>query len=364
MRRTIVIIICLLSSLATSISIAQAQPTPLVLVCVIPDNPDNGTSYVIVFRKSNLFGLILPISAKVTVFSDQNVIVSSHLVTTDAPTGGYRVGSEVALLKTNVENRSNSADCNDDVKQLSKALGISVNQNTFPVPLSPQYGLIFQVGSEVKSSDEYLGVYGIQLRSSVGALTNFQVVQISPSDPFIEISVSKVTAEEPASFMIVGNKSFDVRKSGLVEPDTFGTAVVAEDLEYLIGQLPGKMPLLFETIKNAGMTIYPSHILGHPDPLMFYGGYLQVRADTSQAKRKDDFVPDAKVVPILPGMVATLYLPDRPGVPFNQLTNEDPRPVIRVDDHGQLFVKSEDDKEVIVEAWRVKVISPPAQPAQ
>ena len=361
MRSKLLVVICLLMRLNISIPLVHAQESPsVVMLCVIPNNPEDGASYVVVFRSSTLFGFLVPISANVTVFGNQKLSAALQRVTTDAPTGGYHLGLEVARLRSDA-NLLNSTDCAEDIDQLSKALNISVNQNTLQIPVSAQYGLTVQLGGDDKLATPFLGVFGFQIQTATDShVTNFQVAQISASDPKLELSLSKVTADSPATFTVIGNKKFGISKSGSANPDSFGSTADAEPFSYLKDQFGDKLPGLFDMMQAAGLPIYPDRILGYFNPQPFAGGYLSLVLDTAQAHRVPEFVPDSKVSIVTKGIEARMFLPSRPGEVFNKLTGDYTLSVVRVDDQGQLIVRTQDGQEAVIEAWRVQA-SEPAQ---
>ena len=358
MRLKIIISLCLLISLVSIAPSVQAQnDQKLVLLCVVPNDPENGTPYVIGFRNTPLFGVVIPIEANVTVFSNQSVNAALLRVTTDAPTGGYHLGIEVARL-TSAENLLNNTDCAEDISQLSKTLNISVNQNTFHIPVSAQYGLTVQVGGSDKLASPYLGVFAFRFQSSVdNHLINFHVAHINPnpSEATIELTVSRVTPDTPASFIVIGNKFFDVLRSGLANPDNFSSPAVAEKFDYLTVQFSDKMPAMFDMMQTLGIPIYPSNILGLITPQIFDGGYLQLRPEGKPAQRVPEFAADSTVSPLTENIEARLFLPNRPGEPVGKLVGTNSLTVVRVDDNGQLIVRTQDGQEAIIEAWRVKV---------
>jgi hypothetical protein len=359
MRTNKIIIIYLLLCQMLSFSRAYTQDArPIVLACVMPTDPDAGSPYVLAFRNSTLFGLIIPIAANITLFSNRPLTTALRQITTDAPTGGYRLGFEVARLRS-APKLLNSGDCNEDINQLSEALKISVDQNTLPIPVSAQYGLTMQLDGDDKVSNSYLGVFGFQIQATNDArVTNFQVGQISSSAPNIEISLSNVTQATPASFMVIGNKGFGIRKSGAANPDSFSSEVKAEDFTYLEDQIQDQMPALFALMQASNLSIFPNHILGYTTPQPFTGGYLSLELNTTQAQRQPEFTPDSKVVILTDGIEAKLFLPSRPGDAFGKLVGGNSLVVVRVDEQGQLIVRSQDGQEAIIEAWRVKVSDP------
>ncbi|MBX3085899.1 MAG: hypothetical protein KF716_29960 [Anaerolineae bacterium] len=356
MRLKIVVVLCLMMHFAASMPRVQAQDAPkVVLLCVMPNNPEDGAPYVIGFRDTTLFGVVIPIDATITVFSNQPVNAALLRVTTDAPTGGYRLGMEVARL-TSAENLLNSADCAVDISQLSKVLNISVTQNTLHIPVSSAYGLTVQVGGSDKLASPYQGVFAFRFQSSAdNHLINFHVAQINQANANLEITVSAITADTPASFVVIGNKFFDVQKSGLANVDRFSSPAVAEDFEYLKEQFSDKMPAMFDMMQTVGIPIYPSYVLGYITQQTFDGGYLRLRPEGKPAQRIPDFTADARVAPLTENIEARLFLPNRPGEPVGKLVGTNSVTVVRVDDNGQLIVRAQDGQEEIIEAWRVKV---------
>src|SRR5262245_15258205 len=77
----LIFVFCLFFTLSN----AQGQPAE-IYVCVSPEERDE---YLIEFRETNLFGLVIPEKANVTVYSNSVLSATVYSVSPDAITGGY-----------------------------------------------------------------------------------------------------------------------------------------------------------------------------------------------------------------------------------------------------------------------------------
>jgi hypothetical protein len=336
---------------------AHAQQASLVYICVEPDDV-KGVPYLLTFRQTNLFGILIPEKANLTVYSQEGANVSLYGIDPDVQSGGYHRTNKIATAITRM-GLPISRPCESQYPKSKIDLGALAA--TVPLPVSEDYvALIQTTGDNRLDSQPFLGVFSFNFPDSVpekNTPRSFQVIQLDDRATGIEMSFPFI--RQNTRLLLVGNKDVDVRRSFKDDDTRFSSPLPSDERNLLISQLNGLGLNLFSIMKDGQVRIYPSSGL-----IIDYqqGGFLRLDIAPSPAGRDPLFVKGMAIHP-LEGAEANYYLLSQPKLTYGKLSNTtgpnnvDTAIISReVDNSGRLFItdpKGKDD--VFVESWLVEV---------
>ena len=331
---------------------ARAQQTNLVYVCVVPIDQAGveHEPFIITFRQSQMFGLVIPRDANVTLYggSSSTLAAGVYSITTDAQTGGYR-------RQTNIVTAPAGSDVpHSGPEACSEAYPEIITNDliyTAPMPVSDTSMLIVNPnGQDGIDSQPIAGVFAFHFIPDPGSKTldDIQVIQLSEGS----IDVSFPYLHQDTHYVLIANKGVGIRRS-FSPSDAFTSLLIADSRPLFVQDLQRKSLDLFQIMDAGKVKIYPDSGLFSEYPA---GGFLKLEMEPDAPNRH--FSAGDTIHP-LEGTRANYFLLDRPAEVYGALLSPtDTANIAKVDDQGQLrIVDPAGTNEVIIQGWLVESAS-------
>jgi hypothetical protein len=342
-------------------------PLDTILVCVAPQESTDLTQvveifapYLLIFRNSTAFGLVLPVDANVIIYStyqdDQGEFREVHSalyeITPDAATGGYRPGDFLAQATLN-DGIPSAHLCGD--AYLSYPL--STLPSSVPMPVSRDHAVLVQVGAndllleqEESESPRFLGVFAFQFSpTDVSQFqARFQFIQLVGG--IVDINLPFYT--EVVNYLLIANKNTSVRRSYAEAPDDFDSQSFANDRSNFIRGLREDGLDLWTIMTQDHIRIFP---LQGIEQQFSPGGYIRLETPPGQSERTPAFTVGETVCSIDDDTIDYVSV----GQPRGEgtLQSHQPPEILRIEEEGefagQLVVRYGGGAEIVIDAWLV-----------
>jgi hypothetical protein len=330
-----------------------AADASLVHICIVPIDQD-GTEhdpYLMTIRQSQIFGLVIPRDAKITVYggSESPLAAAVYSITTDAQTGGYRRQSEIAssFARSQIPN-GGSRPCSEEYAAVLTADLVS----TVPIPVAANYALIVRSGEQGDlESQPFLGTFALHFMENVvssNSLTDFQIIQLSEGS--IDLSFPFLSSD--TRFILIANTEVGIRRS-FAAADQFLSLLIADTRQLFMQDLQRKSLDLFQIMDQGKVQIYPNSGLISEYPT---GGFLKLEMSPDTPNRH--FSTGDTIRP-LAGTRANYFLPDRFGEVYGALLSPaNTAQIAEIDNKGQLLITDPAGSDkVVIQAWLVELAS-------
>jgi hypothetical protein len=326
--------------------VSSAQQSPFIHVCIIPVVPQPSEPYLLTFRDTSLFGLVIPHEAEIIVFTDAaSVSAALHNIAIDTQTGNYRPTQLLTMANTTAQTADSRCS-----PRFSETLTDKLTSTT-PFPVSRDRALLVQLNNADRlQSPEFLGAFGIIFNTGENFSRSFQLIQLSQQDPAIQMRLPFV--QQNTTFTVVANKGFGMNQSFLDADTVFHPEYSAASRDFLKQQVTITAGLnLFEILQSASIRIYP-----HSGMYATYlGGYIRLGVAPNKALREPAFSPGI-FVKALEGTEAAFYRVENGIDKLGTLKAGTTAEVVRIEDNGRLIVRNPTDGgEVVIESWLVEV---------
>jgi hypothetical protein len=347
---------------------SEGGEASLVFVCIDPVNQpteDPTDAYLVIFRDTSLFGVVVSEASNVMVYSANRLETAMYAITPDMATGGYRRVDRLATSSTTDSVPS---------RRLCDSQYAEINDNllaTIPLPVTSDHAVLIQAedidNRELLDNLPFLGVFSFHIQPTVANLQyNFQILQLVGGGMEVKFPFFPQEGETP--YLLVANKDVSVRKSFAGNDEVFSAATPSDDRSLLTQQLSIIGINLFTIIDEANARIYPSDGLYNTYP---NGGYLRLEMTQSPSVRIPTFSNGDMIRP-LEGANSDYYLVSSLGETawittqdqaFGQLSSTSLNNIAQVtginEQTGQLSITDPGGQgECLIEAWLVEIVPP------
>jgi hypothetical protein len=327
---------------------AQTQDAErLVYVCVDPTDTD-AAPYLITFRNTDIVGLIPSENAEIAVYSSANLALGIYSIQPDAQTGIYRRKTLISLSHATSEALGERA-CGENYPDtiLPALLG------TEPSDVSPDRIAIISVGNSTSGieTQEFLGAVAIHFFPENELYRkSFQIIQMHPTAPAIEMSFPFLPTDTTTPFAITSNKTVSVKRSFADDDTIFSSACPSDGRSIFMKVLRGANIDLFQMMEEEFFHVYPQYGLVTDYPAQ---GFIQIDIAPAVAPREPEF-KEGDTIQSINGqdfLYATLDNPlERAGI-LNRAQ------VVRIDEEGRLIVQFNQGPELVVmQPWLIDVV--------
>lgn len=333
---------------------AQAEP-PTVYFCVDPTDEEQ-TPYLIEFWDSEVFGILIPQDAVVTIYTSEFYTANLYTVNTNARTGGYLPLELLAETNTFTQIPADNPCLNNDTRALFDGLPV----HTIPMPISENHAIVVQQGDNSELSNPFQRVisFTFGIGEEDGELRNLQIIQNSELDTFLNFRILDIAPNTP--FMVVANKDFGIGQSlPDTDPPEFSRERPSDIRSFVQSDLQDLYGLdIFEIADASSARVYISS--GLLD--IYRGTYIRISLAPDTAERIPPFT-EGTLIQALPSATAAFVsleqIDDNPlriDLPFDdnpqgQLTGDSVYRVIEIEElTGQLVIDF-DGNPAIIESW-------------
>ena len=345
-RFVMVLLVVILLSVLGGPGMIQAQQGGLIHVCVAPPNANE---YLLTFRATTLFGLIVPQQATITVYADRGDISAGvYAINPDAMSGSY-VRTEFLVHAETAINVPTGRACTTGYADV-----LTSQLATVPIPVSKDHALIVQIGGIDQLNNVVLGAFSLHFRigSEAPTFLNFQILQLSDTDTGIEVYVPFVPGNTPLT--VIGNKDFAIRQSFADNDQAFSPSAPAANREFLSQQLAYDSLNMYVMMREAAVRIYPHRGI----ETSYLGGYVRLEMAPIAEPRDPQFTEGATITPLGGAPAVPYYVTSNQNEPLGVVQPGGTVQVSRIDvGTGTLYIeRPDDDGDVIIEAWLMEVV--------
>jgi hypothetical protein len=352
----VLILVAYLFQNLLSYTAAYAEPETLVHICVAPVQGRGFRPYLLTFRNTQLFGLIVPhTSANVVVYGDQGLWAKLYTIKPNTPSGGYRVlqnlaESEAQPGATDPSRPRPCADMDAYRDLLPKTL-----PSTIPLLVSSDRAVYVQTDGKDKLAADALGVFSFVFEANdrLRFPPSFQVVQLDG----INFDIRLPFVPAGSQFTLLANKYFSMRQSRPAKDNVFGSSKAPDPFGFLIEgyTTQDEQKQFFQALDRANTHIYLTHgfaSTGSNLSLSYLGGFIKVEHDSQTPRREDLVITDSEIRAVT-GAIPHYVLTDDPGRMYILSGTVS---VVRLDEEsGELIIRTSDDREgKILEPWLVQ----------
>jgi hypothetical protein len=212
---------------------AYAEPETLVHVCVAPVQGRGFRPYLLTFRNTQLFGLIVPhSSANVVIYGPQGLWAKLFTIKPNASSGGYQILQNLAESEAQpgATDPSRPRPCAD--MDVYRALLPKSLPSTIPLLVSSDRVVYIQTDGKDKLSADAMGVFSFVFEANdrLRFPPSFQVVQLAG----INFDIRLPSVPNGTQFTLLANKYFSVRQSRPAKDDVFGSSKAPDPFDFLI----------------------------------------------------------------------------------------------------------------------------------
>lgn len=324
------------------VGISAAQTTNDVYLCIVPATRNE---YLIPVRGNNLFGIVIPETATVTVYSPIEVAVSLHPIVTNARTGGYLPSNAVAAALTS-RSALSSMPCRDDLEAFG--LDVSTLLFTVPIPTSIDHMLAIQIGTDDRfAAPTVLGAAAISFQQN---LADFQIIQLRGDTNTIEISFPFLDPTADLNYIVIGNKTTSL--TDVFVDGTTGQPVDTEERNVFINRLTIQGLNLYTIVSASKSRLYPHS--GRVLPFL-PGTYVRIGMSPIAAER----VWTANTpITFLDGRSQFCLISVDDASVRNCQTAYGQTRIVEVNDGGQLIITFGGPNWIVEEAWLAEPAAP------
>jgi hypothetical protein len=323
-----------------------------VFICVDPGDSDTvSPPYLITFRDTDMFGLIVPENGEITAYtaSKTGLVAATFTIEPDLQTGGYKRIKDIG--KSNATSTlPGKGPCSDNYPEIKDL------PRTDALEVSPDHAFVIQLGDGNRlASLVFNGIFSFHFESeNVNFGKDFHILQLSDLST-IELSFPFLSRSENTTtrFVLIANKGIDVKRSFEDDNNDFSSACPSDQRSLFKKVLQSNDLSLSKIMSEGKVRISPQRGLIADYPK---NGFLQLVMGTGRPLETRFQVGD--IITPIDGAGFDYAIPDKPNERVGALATAK---IIRIDERsGHLIVQYNDGSEVVVmQPWLVEVVSEP-----